>query len=97
VSAAGGPVFRAAMIHATLIGLEKDEPVRRRSISWCRPVAECADSNDLRSCWSRLVTGSSASRGRIMHLDPSLLLGDQALHELGPFRFVDLPRETRME
>jgi hypothetical protein len=68
VSSAAGPVFRAAMIHATLIGLEKDEPVRRRSISWCRPVAECADSNDLRSCWSRLVTGSSASRGRIMHL-----------------------------
>jgi hypothetical protein len=39
----------------------------------------CADSNDLRSSWSRSCI-----------FDPSLLLGNQALHELGPFLLVGL-------
>jgi hypothetical protein len=45
-------------------------------------VAACADSNDLRSCFSGLVTSSSASCGWIMLFDPSLLLGYQALLEI---------------
>jgi hypothetical protein len=38
---------------------------------------------------------TSASCGRLCIFDPSLLLGDQALHELGPFLLVP-PRHLRV-
>ena len=57
----------------------KEGPADVRLISWRRPVTACADTNDLRSCWSRLATSSSASYGWIMALiasiTPSLVQG----------------------
>jgi hypothetical protein len=51
-------------------------------------VTACGDSNNLRSSWSRQVNSASGDGSSIF--DPSLLLGDQSLHELGTFLFVGL-------